>query len=629
MTQPTPTNPGQPLSDAAFDRLSLCYSMGDISPAEFDALCAALDGDPARREAFVGLALQMETLRQAFAAQREETASLEDESAESADILNEIIQNAVLARQRQEIEHQAELALELDAARRRSEMHTSEADKQAHTGPRVLVIPKPVVWGAIAAMMLLAAFIAVQFSGQTDHPADRPTANAPAPETAAVKPASVGQITDSIDAVWGPGGLAPDAEGVLVAGRYSLESGAVELTLGRGAEVIVQAPCSFELVEDNLARVERGRLVAAVPESATGFTIEAGEVRLVDLGTEFGVAVDGQGEITAAVFDGEVVVGSRLEHVPSVSIKGGQAVVAQASGTVGPAQPMKSLLRPIAFARSLDEASMTLDQRYADAVLADRPVLYWRFDDGIVGLTVESLAGNINSRGLAEGTVRGGAGVFGSGVRFLGETGDIGSLDSVGSVLSGEEHGYTIELWIKADRVHHGRVASLRVVEDAFTNKHLSLLETLGDAQWLESWTLPGHQPTAGSLRMFHRSKSEAESDAGQNLLTTATYPVGEWALITAVKSEGFIALYLNGEKIAEAQDHTGPSGLAGLRLGNLVGTSAGQVEKIRAFAGHMDEVAVYPYALEPERIELRYRLGAEALRQTQHHVAPEVSSRF
>ena len=96
-----------------------------------------------------------------------------------------------------------------------------------------------------------------------------------------------------------------DPGDALTPGLFAIESGYAQIEFFCGATVVVQGPAELDLVSATLARVRSGRLRAHVPPAARGFTLEADDVTVVDLGTEFGFAVDG-GKSEVHVFDGEV-----------------------------------------------------------------------------------------------------------------------------------------------------------------------------------------------------------------------------------------------------------------------------------------------------------------------------------
>jgi ferric-dicitrate binding protein FerR (iron transport regulator) len=86
----------------------------------------------------------------------------------------------------------------------------------------------------------------------------------------------------------------------------SLKQGLVEIKFGNGAVVVIEGPAEFEVRSKTAAFLHRGRAVARVPEQARGFVIDSPRGRLVDLGTEFGIAVGDAGETEVHVLEGRV-----------------------------------------------------------------------------------------------------------------------------------------------------------------------------------------------------------------------------------------------------------------------------------------------------------------------------------
>ncbi|MEZ6118747.1 MAG: hypothetical protein R3C28_19575 [Pirellulaceae bacterium] len=102
----------------------------------------------------------------------------------------------------------------------------------------------------------------------------------------------------------------------LTTGLFSLDSGIVELEMTNGVEVILEGPARWELLSADRTILHSGRLRSNVPPSAYGFTVEANAVRVVDLGTEFGIDADAEGLTEVHVFDGEVEVEERSTTKP-------------------------------------------------------------------------------------------------------------------------------------------------------------------------------------------------------------------------------------------------------------------------------------------------------------------------
>ena len=113
-------------------------------------------------------------------------------------------------------------------------------------------------------------------------------------------------IDQSSDAKWS-GKESPSGLGhALGRGRARLESGEATLQLDNGVELQLRGPAELELHSVDHGVLHRGQLSARVPEGAIGFRVDAPGVNVVDLGTEFSLAVDGSGQPKVHVFKGKV-----------------------------------------------------------------------------------------------------------------------------------------------------------------------------------------------------------------------------------------------------------------------------------------------------------------------------------
>ncbi len=89
-------------------------------------------------------------------------------------------------------------------------------------------------------------------------------------------------------------------------GELTLAEGWAELTLDCGVRLILEAPVTIDLTDPRRVILKSGSLVANVPQQAVGFTVITPSSEVVDLGTEFGVAVDERGGSELCVLEGEV-----------------------------------------------------------------------------------------------------------------------------------------------------------------------------------------------------------------------------------------------------------------------------------------------------------------------------------
>lgn len=138
-------------------------------------------------------------------------------------------------------------------------------------------------------------------------------------------PAPVATLVKAQSCKWGNSAL-PTLEGsALVPGTLELVEGMATLRFKSGAEVVMEAPVSFEIVSAMEARVRRGTVVAEVPPSAKGFTIQTPETTVVDFGTKFGVSAGDDGRCLVHVLEGLVEVNRKGEDKVK-ALRGGERV---------------------------------------------------------------------------------------------------------------------------------------------------------------------------------------------------------------------------------------------------------------------------------------------------------------
>lgn len=87
-----------------------------------------------------------------------------------------------------------------------------------------------------------------------------------------------------------------------------LFGGRLELTFDDGATVSLEGPIEFRPMTSGQLQLRRGKLMAAVPKQAIGFTVSTPTSEVVDLGTEFEVSVKETGASDVVVKKGEIEV---------------------------------------------------------------------------------------------------------------------------------------------------------------------------------------------------------------------------------------------------------------------------------------------------------------------------------
>ena len=136
-------------------------------------------------------------------------------------------------------------------------------------------------------------------------------------------------VTRLVDVTWAANQIPLEVGDALSPGRLAIDSGYAQIEFFCGATVVVEGPAELDLQSSLLARIQSGRLRAQVPPAARGFSLEYDDMRVVDLGTEFGLSVSPEGA-NVQVFDGEVEL--RQPSSANRLLSKGEALVRNADG---------------------------------------------------------------------------------------------------------------------------------------------------------------------------------------------------------------------------------------------------------------------------------------------------------
>lgn len=160
-------------------------------------------------------------------------------------------------------------------------------------GPRLRW--RSTVWLAAAAMVCFGVFFL----------AGRRTAPARGTVEQIVHGAAV--LTQSVDARWEGNGTEGRPGDTLAPGPLTLRNGWAQIEFFSGAVLVVAGPAEFEIVSPWEVTWRHGKARVRVPPAARGFQIFTPGMKIVDLGTEFGVEVDrATAGSSVQVFSGEV-----------------------------------------------------------------------------------------------------------------------------------------------------------------------------------------------------------------------------------------------------------------------------------------------------------------------------------
>jgi len=216
---------------------------------------------------------------------------------------------------------------------------------------------------------------------------------------------TLGILVGSANAKWD---IPVERTGELRAGRRTLEEGYARIRLKKGAEVLVQAPSTFDLRSTNRMFLESGWITAAVPPAALGFTVQTPASSVVDFGTEFGLLAGDAGNTEIHVFDGRI----EFEH----------------AGDADTARTRQRLTK---------NEAMTVDTagRTSRATLRERPRLFSRTLPTVEGFGIPG-----QRLGLAD--MIGAGNGLDTGVWGQGLDASTGQITSGRKILKGEDSGF-------------------------------------------------------------------------------------------------------------------------------------------------------------------------------------------
>ncbi len=164
----------------------------------------------------------------------------------------------------------------------------------------------------------------------------------------ALKVEVVASLRVSPDCCWSKEAKRPADFGHLLTGqRLAVDAGLLEITYGSGARVVLEGPVEYTVTERNMGFLEHGRLVAQVPATANGFTVQTPGAKVTDLGTCFGLLVDKLGATEVHVFEGRVEVAqlaSQTTGTKPTQLAKGQAVRYAAPGEPSLCLPLDDAL---------------------------------------------------------------------------------------------------------------------------------------------------------------------------------------------------------------------------------------------------------------------------------------------
>ena len=139
----------------------------------------------------------------------------------------------------------------------------------------------------------------------------------------------VARITGSRDCRWGEHQISVGYGSLLHVGQVlDLKEGLAEVTFENGARMVLEGPSTFLVPGDDRATLLSGRMSAAVPRTAAGFTVCTNRLSINDAGTQFGLVAYANGGSEVHVFEGPLLahaIDTRGQEVGSVELSATEA----------------------------------------------------------------------------------------------------------------------------------------------------------------------------------------------------------------------------------------------------------------------------------------------------------------
>lgn len=378
-------------------------------------------------------------------------------------------------------------------------------------------------------------------------------------------------------------------------GVIRVESGAMNIQFVNGTAMLIEGPAELFMDSDMQVSLIHGKVAASVSEDAHGFTVLGADLAVVDLGTEFAMAIQ-DGESWVEVYEGEVDIA--LLDKDGHAWKSRQLTTSDVVRIDASVGKIIDETPPIDLPRFSEPSLDGLDvpTAYTAAVMNSAAAHYWKFDEA-EGDRIADIAGNATAVLMDGARLHNGSLYFPRGRR---NHGFAFVAEPVSSLLNDE---FTIEVWMKPSFSQRSTLLEIshRNPASKFREKlyRLALLPPQGTVY-------PGE-----TVRFFGQLWPYGEQEA-VSAFSADRYRPGTWHHVVAVRRHDRLELYFDGKPAnsVPAPLLTSDSLPATITIGRFSGPQQAGSKPDRAFfKGLVDEVAIYPSALSTEEVANHYRL--------------------
>ncbi len=400
----------------------------------------------------------------------------------------------------------------------------------------------------------------------------------------------------------------------LIEGIAAVELRGPDASRGR---VRIAGPAGVFVRSDGFLGLQHGILLADTRQQFGGFAVDtpAGRISVSALSSVGIIAENGSVEVH--VFQGRATIDSAVSTLDGVAVRGptggasrsngsrrqgemtseGFGVVAagEAAKILQPASSEPTIEQGIAsYARFGAMRSMAYDQlelgpEYANAVIASKPVVYWRFENDGELIENQGSRPGIDCRLIGGKSWR--SNESNSSLEF-GLTEQAGFMEGSDPWPVVPLADYSVELWAKPSHFQQSVLLCLTGPQlDDGRYPHSLILE-LGGPYNVTQLSPPG------TVRFLHRVPVSGDYYDGSSCASDAKYTVRKWQHIVARKSRENLELLIDGQLVASATDDNHLPAGTRIVVGQLYPDAA-----LRPFVGQLDEIALYERALTDAEI--------------------------
>ena len=336
----------------------------------------------------------------------------------------------------------------------------------------------------------------------------------------------------------------------IIPGALNVTKGQVQIEFLNGIQMNIEGPAELQILSVDSATLIAGKAAVLVPKGSRGFVLNTPDAAIVDLGTEFSVAVgkegasevqvvDGMIDVSLLGNDGNTLTSERVTKAKSLRVNRNPATLEQIdSPTVALPKMQKQISAPL-----------RVSEAYVRSIRTAHPVIYWRFDklvDGRIPNEISSdWSGIVHAASDDPDAI-----IVGDGMARFKPSHQPHRIELEGGIPSFNRESFTVEFWVSLDNFHWATLFAVAPDEPATSNRTLGLIESLVELPYKSSLVY-----SPGSFRFLYRHP--AGENGGTNVFSDRDSTPGLWHHLVAIKTPGGMKLFLNSKLVRQFTEPT------------------------------------------------------------------------